>query len=183
MGRPMSEPSMVVPANDRSISLTGSKGPYGSWEIYEASVRPGARKISAPHRKPPLVLVVDDDPDHRELCAVRLAQLGCRVLAGADGSDAVRLAAAIRPDLVLMDLMMPRTDGIEAARILRADARTSGIRILAMTNHAKKWHEAARLAGCEDVLTKTALLDKFEEIARSLMPPEPGSESEGGATA
>lgn len=81
----------------------------------------------------PLVLVVDDDPDARELLGLALRDLGFRVEHGRDGGDAFSKALALRPDAIVMDYTMPVVDGGEAARRLACDARTSSIPVLLLS--------------------------------------------------
>jgi two-component system, cell cycle response regulator DivK len=110
-------------------------------------------------RKPPnssiAVLVVDDFPDGRDLVSEYLSFRGFNVHSAADGAQAIEIARAARPDIVLMDLSMPGIDGWEAARLLKADARTRGIIVIALTAHAlKRETDAARAAGCDGVICK-----------------------------
>lgn len=105
-----------------------------------------------------LVLIVDDFDDNREMYAEYLAHSGLRVAQARDGHEAVRAATQLRPDLIIMDLSLPGLDGWDATRLLRADSRTAGIPIVALTGHALGAHaEHARAVGCNDVLTKPLL--------------------------
>jgi CheY-like chemotaxis protein len=79
------------------------------------------------------VLVADDEPAMRVLCRVNLQVDGVEVLEASDGSEALEVATRERPDLVLLDVMMPGIDGWEVARRLEADAATRDIPILFMT--------------------------------------------------
>lgn len=102
-----------------------------------------------------LLLVAEDNPDNRNLLTRRLERQGWDVIAADDGLEAVEMCHSARPDLVLMDIAMPRMTGIEATRALRADPRTAAVKIIAVTAHAM---EANRLeclaAGCDDFATK-----------------------------
>ena len=69
----------------------------------------------------PKVLVVDDEPNIRELVHVALRFHGCQVTLAATGKEALALAASERPDLIVLDVMLPDTDGFEVCRRLRAD--------------------------------------------------------------
>src|SRR6185503_15571707 len=79
----------------------------------------------------PLVLIVDDYAEGREVCAEYLAFRGFRVATAEDGMDALDKTRALHPDVILMDLSLPRLDGWEASRRLKADASTRHIPIIA----------------------------------------------------
>lgn len=82
------------------------------------------------------VLVADDEPPIRLLCQVNLAIAGMDVLQAADGEEALELARSAEPDLVLLDLMMPRLDGWTVAEELNSDERTKEIPIVFLTARA-----------------------------------------------
>ncbi len=115
------------------------------------------------------VLVVEDVELNRDLL-VQLLEDKCRLIFAADGVAALERAAATKPDLILMDLSLPRMDGWEASRRLKADATLARIPIIALSAHAMRSHEErARASGCDDFLTKP--IDEtrlFETIARHL---------------
>jgi two-component system cell cycle response regulator DivK len=105
-----------------------------------------------------LVLVVDDFQDARELYCECLRLAGHETAEASNGASAVQQAMVLVPDVILMDLAMPVMDGVEATRRLKADERTSAIRIIALTGYAGTRHAAdARAAGCETVLIKPVL--------------------------
>lgn len=118
----------------------------------------------------PLVLVVDDVDHGREIFAEYLEYRGFRVATAADGLEAIEKAFELRPDVILMDLSLPGIDGWEATRRLKADERTSGIPIIALTAHAlASAHEKAREVGCNAVVTKPCLpKDLEQEVRRQL---------------
>ena len=100
------------------------------------------------------VLVVEDVELNRDLL-VQLLEDRYRLLLAGDGEAALRMAAQARPDLILMDLSLPRMDGWEATRRLKADADLSGIPVIALSSRAMLGdEERARAAGCDDYLTK-----------------------------
>jgi DNA-binding response OmpR family regulator len=68
----------------------------------------------------PIILIVDDDPLWRSLVSLRLAALDCTIVEAQDGFEAEQLALKIRPDLILLDIMMPLQDGYSTCRNLRA---------------------------------------------------------------
>jgi two-component system, cell cycle response regulator DivK len=101
------------------------------------------------------VLVVDDFPDGREMVAEYLTFRGFSVIQASTGAEALDLACRHRPRLILMDLGMPGLDGWETTRQLKADARTKGCIIIALTAHAlTTQHTAALQAGCDEVIAK-----------------------------
>jgi CheY-like chemotaxis protein len=82
------------------------------------------------------LLLVEDNEDNRIIYCTVLRHLGYKVLEAQDGVQAVELARSALPDLILMDISIPRMDGWEATRVLRNDSRTSAIPIIALTAHA-----------------------------------------------
>jgi two-component system, cell cycle response regulator DivK len=123
-------------------------------------------------QRPPLILVVDDYADNREMYSAFLRFHGLDVLEAANGTEALDHAFARRPDLVVMDLSLPGVDGWQATRILKADARTKAIPVIAVTGHALAGApERASEAGCDGFLTKPCLPeDLLREIQRMLEP-------------
>ena len=85
----------------------------------------------------PVVLAADDDEDILELVAFRLERSGYTVLRAHDGEEALRLAREEQPDLGVLDVMMPKLDGFEVTRRLRADAATSSTPIILLTARAQ----------------------------------------------
>ncbi len=118
----------------------------------------------------PLVLVVEDYQDAREMYAAYLTFSGFRVAEATNGIEAIQKTAELMPDIILMDLALPRMDGWEATRRLKLDERTRHIPIVALTGHALAGHaEGARQAGCDAFVTKPCLPDALvAEIQRML---------------
>ena len=85
------------------------------------------------NEKGPLVLCADDDEDILALVAFRLERSGYRVLQARDGEEALELAVRERPDIAVLDVMMPKLDGFELTRRLRADEATRRIAIILLT--------------------------------------------------
>ena len=108
----------------------------------------------------PLVLVVEDYQDAREMYAAYLQFSGYRVAEATNGLEAIEKTVELLPDIILMDLALPRMDGWEATRRLKLDERTRHIPIVALTGHALAGHaEGARQAGCDSFVTKPCLPD------------------------
>ena len=118
----------------------------------------------------PLVLVVEDYQDAREMYAAYLQFSGYRVAEATNGIEAIEQANALMPDIILMDLALPKMDGWEATRRLKLQESTRHIPIVALTGHALAGHaEGARQAGCDAFVTKPCLPDALvAEIKRML---------------
>ena len=115
----------------------------------------------------PLILVVDDYQDAREMYAEYLQFSGFRVAEARNGNEAVAQAFSLRPDLILMDLSLPGMDGWEATRVLKADDRTKHIPVVALTGHALAGaSEGARKAGCDSFVTKPIKPEDLQNLAR-----------------
>jgi len=80
-----------------------------------------------------LVLIVDDSPTDVHVMQQALEQNGFRTVAASDGTEAIRKARELRPDVVLMDIRMPELDGIEAARQVVEEAGERPVRVLMLT--------------------------------------------------
>ena len=118
----------------------------------------------------PLILVVDDYQDAREMYAEYLQFSGFRVAEARNGNEAVEQAFALKPDLILMDLSLPGMDGWEATRRLKADDATKHIPIVALTGHALAGaSEGARKAGCDSFVTKPCLPDDLVVEVRRML--------------
>jgi len=120
----------------------------------------------APRRGPEeSVLVVDDDPIIARLLEIELISAGYQVALASTGEEALSMAQEHRPDLVLLDVMMPGMDGFEVARLLRADPRTVAVSIIMLTATGLS---ASRLeglsAGADDYIVKP--FDTPELLAR-----------------
>jgi CheY-like chemotaxis protein len=98
---------------------------------------------------------------------------GYDVVEASNGYEALERATELVPDIILMDLALPRMDGWEATRRLKADARTRHIPVVALTGHALAGHaDSAQKAGCDAFVTKPCLPDALvAEIKRLLGAP------------
>ena len=118
----------------------------------------------------PLILVVDDYQDAREMYAEYLQFSGFRVAEARNGNEAVDQAFALKPDLILMDLSLPGMDGWEATRRLKADESTRHIPIVALTGHALAGaSDGAKKAGCDSFVTKPCLPDDLVVEVRRML--------------
>jgi CheY-like chemotaxis protein len=115
------------------------------------------------------ILLVEDNEMNRDMLSRRLQRRGYEVVMALDGQQGVAMGGSEAPDLILMDMSLPILDGWEATRQLKADPRTSGIPVIALTAHAMSGdREQALAAGCDDYDTKpidlTRLLPKIEAL-------------------
>jgi two-component system cell cycle response regulator DivK len=106
------------------------------------------------------ILVAEDHPDSRDALSALLQAVGYRVFVAGDGREAVDRALELKPDLILMDIMMPEIDGLTATRMLRADASFDGTPILALTAMEGARDQAID-AGCDDFVTKPIDVNVF----------------------
>jgi two-component system cell cycle response regulator DivK len=115
----------------------------------------------------PLVLIVDDSARNRKLASDVLRAAGFRTLEAVTGAEGIALASEHLPDVILMDLRLPDLDGTEAAGMLRADPRTSGIPVVAVTalrlDSGDAWLFDAGFAG---YIVKPIDIDAFPDVVR-----------------
>jgi two-component system, OmpR family, alkaline phosphatase synthesis response regulator PhoP len=117
------------------------------------------------------VLVVDDDPDIVELLAYNLEKEGYEVQTASNGKEAIEVARGFLPELLLLDIMMPQMDGIEAARALRAMPEFKNTFILFLTARSEEYSEVAAFElGADDYITKPikprALMSRINALFR-----------------
>ena len=111
------------------------------------------------------ILVVDDNPQNLELLQAYLEDLGCTAIAAVDGPEALEAVAKQNPDLILLDIMMPRMSGFEVCRRLKADPETADIPVVMVTALNELGDiERAVAAGTDDFLSKP--INKLELLTR-----------------
>ena len=120
----------------------------------------------------PMVLVVDDDFDAREMYSEFLKSKGCDVYKARDGAEAVKKAADLWPNVIVMDLAMPHMNGWEAIRLLHQSSWTSMIPVIAVSAIADG-RDAAFAVGCDAYLTKPCTPQVlWAQIQALLTPPD-----------
>ncbi len=127
------------------------------------------------------ILIVEDTPASMKLLVIALEKSGHAALQAERAPEAIAIARREKPDLVLMDIQLPGMDGLEAARILKTDAATRGIPVIALTAHAMAGdREKALAAGCDDYDTKPIelprLLAKIESLLGKKAAPAQGKD-------
>ncbi len=116
-------------------------------------------------RTPPQILIVDDNPTNVDIFRTRLASHGYEIITASDGEQAVTIARESRPDLILLDVMMPKMDGVEVCRQLKGDLSLPFMPIILITTKSESQDVVAGLeAGAEEYLTKP--VDQQALVAR-----------------
>jgi CheY-like chemotaxis protein len=108
------------------------------------------------------ILVIEDNPDNMTFIMDVLLELGYEVLQASNGLQGVAIAEETIPDLILMDLSLPKMDGWSATRTIKAQQNLRHIPIIALTAHAMKGdRERAIEAGCDDYVSKPINLQEL----------------------
>jgi DNA-binding response OmpR family regulator len=116
------------------------------------------------------ILVVDDDPEIVTMLSLRLGRRGYDVKTASDGHRAVEIARRERPDLILLDVMMPGKSGWEVARALKADPITEGIKIVMVTAIGESMNEmTSPLYGADAHIDKPFEFERLESIVSELL--------------
>lgn len=117
-----------------------------------------------------LVLVVDDSIDNLTLISLDLQHNGYRVATANNGEEAIKVAAMIRPDLILMDLAMPEVDGLESTRLIRLNEDLKDIPVIALTAFSTEgFRRAAYQTGFDGYLTKPIDFTRLYDLMRRLI--------------
>jgi two-component system cell cycle response regulator DivK len=120
--------------------------------------------------KRPCILIVEDNVDNRTLIRDVLDALDYEALEAHDGIEGVEMAISRKPSLILMDLSLPRKDGWEATRELKANPEVADIPIIALTAHAMVGDkEKALKAGCNDYISKPINLGELSQKIQAFL--------------
>src|SRR5205807_10527298 len=124
-----------------------------------------------------LILVVEDDATMQKMALKILRSRGFRSELAKNGREAVAMAAALKPGLILMDLSLPEMNGWEATRALKADRTLAHIPVVAITAHAMVGdRETAIAAGCAECLTKPFELEELIALVERYVGPAQSQE-------
>jgi CheY-like chemotaxis protein len=118
---------------------------------------------------PARILIADDYEDNRELLRLILVTAQYEVIEARDGQECVELAQFHQPDLIMVDLSMPRLDGWETFRVLKADRRTSSIPCVAVTAYAEFDRTRALQSGFSGYLSKPFRTTELLEVIETLL--------------
>lgn len=116
------------------------------------------------------VLIVEDNPTNLRFARDLLVDEGYRVLEAAEADTGLALAREHRPDVIVMDIQLPGTDGLSAVRLLRSEEASKHTPVVAMTAHAMRGDEARILeAGCDFYVAKPIRYQEFLDTVRAAL--------------
>lgn len=119
---------------------------------------------------PKKILIVDDNQDSRELAVKVLKNRGYQMIEASDGEEALEKALAEKPDLILMDISIPKINGYEVTRRLKSQADFKATPIIALTAHAMKGDkEKALESGCDGYISKPINVHELPDQIKSYM--------------
>ncbi len=118
------------------------------------------------------ILIVEDIPGLIHILQLEVQRLGYETILASNGQEAVEIATAQLPDLIMMDIMMPQMDGLQAASLIRENPDTGSIPILAVTAlSSRKDKEKCLQSGCDDFLTKPFTASQLRTRIETLLNP------------
>ena len=116
------------------------------------------------------ILIIDDDPRNRKLAGELLGTMGYKIIEAENGQEGIDLAKSEQPAMILMDIMMPVMDGIEATRRLKADKKTCKIPIIILSSKAmKEDRDTICKSGCDGYLTKPFDIYELLDLINNLI--------------
>ena len=122
-------------------------------------------------RVKPTIMVADDNADNRDMMQVLLGLKGYEVVVAENGREAVEVALAKSPNLILLDLELPLMDGLMVARNLHSHRQFLKVPIVVVSGHdPRKFKQAALEAGCTDFLLKPINFERLDEILQLHIP-------------
>lgn len=118
----------------------------------------------------PTILLVDDDEQMRDVLSMAVHSIGCRTIHATDGQEAIECLEQVRPDLIILDINMPRMNGLQFLAETKRGQATSGIPIIVFTSMQQLFHPDLRIDGVSKFLVKgeTRLTDVIEQVRLTL---------------
>jgi two-component system, cell cycle response regulator DivK len=115
------------------------------------------------------ILIVEDEPKNLKLMRDILQRFSYETVEAYDGEQGVEMAKTTKPDLILMDIMMPKMDGLEATRQIKADSVTEHIPIIALTSYAMNGDKERTIeAGCDAYLAKPVNINEVLKLVANM---------------
>ncbi len=147
------EPEVTVETRFNEVPASPESETSADVEALTTSFNPPAEVASSDGR--PLVMVVDDSPTVRKLVSLTLERRGYRVISAFDGVAAIKELGACRPDLILLDINMPRLDGYRLCKLIKKHEATQNIPVVMLSGKDGMFDKLrGRLVGCSDYITK-----------------------------
>ena len=163
---PLQPTAQATRPRTRTYSLHGSASPIPPG----GTADPRTTRVARAHRGAGLVLIVDDSLSAREMYGEYLNHRGFWTVTAPDGEASIAVAFNLRPDVIVMDLAMPRMDGVSAIRRLKQIRRTRGIPVILLTGHALEAIERGALeAGAVVFLMKPCLPEELERQIKQVL--------------
>lgn len=135
-----------------------------STSFVQSSLGQSAQAFSVAKAKP-LILIAEDSVDGREMMRTLLRLKGYDVVVAEDGVQAIEMAVQNSPDLIFVDLELPRLDGISVIRNIRRRTKLSDVPIIIVSGHdPSRYEESALAAGCTDHLMKPIDFERLDSI-------------------
>ena len=117
------------------------------------------------------ILIVDDDVTNRDILTTRLESAGYEIAEAVNGEEGVNLAQQMPPDLIILDVMMPKVDGLLACRILKANDKTRSIPIVMLTARSQQMEELRGWeSGADEYLTKPCDHQRLLAVVAQFLP-------------
>jgi CheY-like chemotaxis protein len=155
------------------------QNPYVTQELSPQQSALAPNEAGAAPRRERTILVAEDDADIRLMMSTLLGMKGYRVVEASDGQQALEVAQRERPDVVLMDLQLPRLNGFAVARFIRQSDALRHMPIVVVSAHDPAKHRNLALAaGCNAYVQKPIDFDRLNELIVSLLPQERTQKSE-----
>jgi len=156
----------------------GTYATNAAGKLFVLSKEPKCATIAATRdpmaRRKRLFLLVEDFEDSRFMMRQLLEMAGYNVVEATDGEEAIELAVAEQPELILMDLSLPKLDGLSATRRIRQHRGLSEVPIVAVSAHdSPGLRTEALAAGCDEYVTKPIDFDQLSSLLNRLLPGRP----------
>ena len=117
------------------------------------------------------ILIIEDNPKNLKIMVDLLTYHGFGTLEAQDGESGIEMAIREKPDLILMDVQLPRIDGYEATKRFKSNEETKNIPVIIVTSFAmKNEEERAREVGCDEYVSKPIDIKKFVETVKKFLP-------------
>lgn len=155
------------------------QNPYVTQELSPQKSAAAPKEAGGAARRRSTILVAEDDADIRLMMSTLLGMKGYRVVEASNGQEALEVVQKERPDVVLMDLQLPRLNGFAVARFIRQSDALSRTPIVVVSAHDPAKHRNLALAaGCNAYVQKPIDFDRLNELIVSLLPQERTQKSE-----